>query len=55
MLQKSKRVRLTLEEKLWILSHKKENQKFANAKVFTNAKVQMLKREILTTDKQKMF
>ena len=32
-LQKRKRVKLTLEEKLWILSHKKENRESSNAKV----------------------
>ena len=32
-LQKRKRVKLTLEEKLWILSHKKENRAYSNAKV----------------------
>ena len=32
-LQKRKRVKLTLEEKLWILSHKKENRESSNAKI----------------------
>ena len=32
-LQKRKRVRLTRKEKLWILSHKKENRESSNAKV----------------------
>ena len=37
--QKNKRTHLTIEEKLWVLNHKRENRNSTNAKVALNFSV----------------